>query len=97
MGLSGTSWTGIYTLITFGLLVIAVMAALYAKQQWQIGREQAEDARKAQVEASRPYVVVTIEPSGASQHLFDLVVKNIGQRPALRVCVTLDPSAEARS
>jgi len=91
LGLSGIAWTGIYTLITFGLLVIAVVAALYAKKQWQIGREQAEDARKAQVEASRPYVVVTIEPSGASQHLFDLVVKNIGQRPALRVCVTFDP------
>jgi len=52
-GVSGTAWTGIYTIITFGLLVVAVVAVLYAKKQWQIGREQAEDARTAQVEASR--------------------------------------------
>ena len=78
----------IYTIITFGLLVVAVVAALYAKKQWQIGREQAEDARTAQVEASRPYAVVAIEPSGASRHLFDLTVRNIGQRPALSVSAT---------
>jgi len=90
-GVSATAWTGIYTIITFGLLVVAVVAALYAKKQWQIGREQAEDARTAQVEASRPYVVVAIEPSGASRHLFDLTVRNIGQRPALSVSIALDP------
>lgn len=90
-GVSDTAWTGIYTIITFGLLVVAVVAALYAKKQWQIGREQAENARTAQVEASRPYVVVAIEPSGASRHLFDLTVRNIGQRPALSVSIALDP------
>jgi len=91
LGLPGTAWTGIYTIITFGLLVVAVVAALYAKRQWQIAREQAADARKAQMEASRPYVIVTIEPSGADWHLFDLVVKNIGARPALGVSIALDP------
>ena len=93
-GLSGTAWTAIYAIVTFGLLVVAVVAALYAKKQWQIGRALTEDARMAQVEASRPYVVVAIEPSGASRHLFDLTVKNIGQRPALSVSITLDPPPE---
>ena len=91
LGLSGTAWTAIYTIITCGLLVVAVVAALYAKKQWQIGREQTEDARKARAEGIRPYIVVAIEPSGASRHLFDLTVKNIGQRPALGVSIRLDP------
>lgn len=83
-GLSSTAWTGIYTLITFGLLVVAVVAATYARNQWV-------EARKASREASRPYVIITTEPSGASQQLFDLVVANIGQRPALDVTIKLDP------
>jgi hypothetical protein len=91
LGLPGIAWTGIYTIITFGLLVVTAVAALYAMKQWQIAREQAADARQAQMEASRPYVIVTIEPSGADWHLFDLVVKNIGARPALGVSIALDP------
>lgn len=83
-GLSGTAWTGIYTIITFCLLIVAVVAALYARNQWR-------EARKARVEASRPYVVVSIEPSGVGPQLFDLMVKNIGQRPAINVSITLDP------
>jgi len=83
-GLSSTAWTGIYTLITFGLLVVAVVAAIYARNQWV-------EARKASREASRPYVIVTTEPSGASQQLFDLVVRNIGHRPAMDVTIKLDP------
>lgn len=84
-GLSGTAWTGIYTIITFCLLIVAVAAALYARKQWH-------EARKARVEASRPYVVVTIEPAGVGPQLFDLMVQNIGQRPALDVSITLDPA-----
>jgi len=38
-------------------------------------------------------VILTAEPSRASQHLFDLVVRNIGQRPALAVFIALDPPA----
>lgn len=91
LGMSSTMWTGIYTVITFGLLVVALLAALYARNQWLLTREQAEDARRAILEASRPYVLVTTEASGASQQLFDLVVKNIGQRPALSVSIALDP------
>jgi hypothetical protein len=90
-GLSETAWTAIYAIISFGLFAGAVAAAWYASRQWRTARDQRKDAQKAQVEASRPYVLVTIEPSGASQHLFDIRVKNIGRRPALDVSISLDP------
>ena len=84
MGLSSTAWTGIYTLITAGLLMAAVWAGLYAKRQWTVARDQAK-------ESNRPYVIVTVEASGAGPQLFDLAVKNIGHRPAMDVMVKLDP------
>jgi hypothetical protein len=90
-GLSATAWTGIYTLLTAGLLGVAVVAALYAKRQWNSAREQIKETRKAELEARRPYVIVTVEPSETSRHLFDLVVKTIGQRPAENVSISLEP------
>lgn len=90
-GLSVVAWTAMYTLITFGLLVVAVVAAAYAKRQWAANKDQTEAMRRAQLEASRPYVIVATQPSAASRHLFDLVVRNIGHRPALNVTVQLDP------
>jgi hypothetical protein len=90
-GLSATAWTGIYTLLTAGLVAIAVVAALYAKRQWESARGQVEEMRKAELEGRRPYVIVTVEPSEVSRHLFDLVIRNIGQRPAEVVSISLDP------
>jgi hypothetical protein len=90
-GLSATAWTGIYTLLTAGLLAVAVVAALYAKRQWDSARGQVEEARNAELESRRPYVIVTVEPSEVSRHLFDLVIRNIGQRPAESVSISLDP------
>lgn len=90
-GLSATAWTGIYTLLTAGLLAVAIVAALYAKRQWKIARDQIDEMRKAELESRRPYVIVTVEASKTSRHLFDLVVRNIGQRPAERVSISLDP------
>jgi hypothetical protein len=90
-GLSATAWTGITTLVTAGLLAVAVVSALYAKRQWDTARGQISEARRAELEGRRPYVIVTVEPSGASPVLFDLVVKNIGQRPAEEVSISLDP------
>lgn len=90
-GLSQTAWTGITAVLTAGLLVMAAVAALYAARQLKIAHEEAQESRKAALEASRPYVIVTVEPSGASRQLFDLVVRNIGRRPALRVSITIDP------
>lgn len=90
-GLSGTAWTAIYTLLTAGLLAVAIIAALYAHRQWRISREQAVEARRAQLEAMRPYVIVNAPPMEGAMHLFNLSVKNIGLRPAQNVRVTLDP------
>jgi hypothetical protein len=90
-GLSETAWTGITSLLTAGLLVVAVVAAIYAKRQWDSARAQIEEGRAAELEARRPYVIVTIEPSEVSRMLFDLVVRNIGQRPAVTVSIGLDP------
>lgn len=91
LGLSATGWTAIYTLLTAGLLLVAVLAAWYAKGQWAAARESVEDARRASREATRPYVIVTIEPTATTRTVFDLCVRNIGQRPALDVSVELDP------
>lgn len=96
-GLSTTAWTAIYTLLTAGLLVVAIAAALYARRQWKASREQIVDARRAQLEASRPYVIVTAEATVAAKNLFDLSVKNIGQRPAFNVTLRLDPPPAAAS
>jgi hypothetical protein len=90
-GLSASAWTGIYTLLTAGLFAVAVVAALYAKRQWDSARGQVEETRKAELESRRPYVIVTVEPSEVSRHLFDLVIRNIGQRPAEMVSISLDP------
>lgn len=70
---------------------MAVSAAIYAKRQWQSAREQVGETRAAQWEANRPYVVATVEPAARSRHLFDLVVKDIGRRPAFAVSIQLDP------
>lgn len=83
-GLSSTAWTAFYTLLTAGLLLVAIAAALYA-------RDQVRASRALQREATRPYVVVTVESSPIGWRVLDLVVRNIGQRPAYNVSVTLDP------
>jgi hypothetical protein len=90
-GLTATGWTAIYTVVTAGLFITAIIAAFYAKQQWQASLLAGAEQRKAEREASRPYVVVTVASSLAHPQLFDLVVSNIGRRPAERVSITLDP------
>lgn len=83
-GLSASEWSAGAAVIT---AATAVVAAIYAWWQWR-------DARRAQREATRPYVVVVFEPSAATRQVTDLVVRNSGQRPALDVCVALDPPPE---
>ena len=84
-GLSVTAWTACYTILTAGLLLVAIAAALYARKQVQV-------ARTAQRQASRPYVIVTAEPSPIGWRIMDLVVHNIGERPAYNVKVDLSPA-----
>lgn len=84
-------FTGIYAGLTFLLLLVAIIAAVYAARQWRSAKENVEEQRKAQIEATRPYVTVTVEPGRASMQLFDLIVRNIGQRPAENVRIEIDP------
>lgn len=86
-GLSSTGWTAYYTVLTAGLLLVAIAAALYA-------RKQVEIARASQREASRPYVIVTAESSPIGWRVLDLVIRNIGQRPAYNVKVMLTPEPQ---
>lgn len=90
-GLSTTAWTAIYTIFAALILLTAWCAAWIAWGQWKASREAIEESRRAQIEASRPYVIVTAEPSAASRRLFDLSIRNIGKRPAIDVRVRLDP------
>lgn len=90
-GLSATGWTAIYTLLTAGLLALAFVAAFVASRQWKSGEMAREDARTAAQEASRPYVVVTLEPGLASPHILDVVIRNSGQRPALNTRIHATP------
>lgn len=83
-GLTATGWTAIYTLLTAGLLATAIVAGLYAKRQWTT-------ARDAQTEATRPYVLVTLEPGERSMQEMDFVVRNIGVRPAYNVTIRIEP------
>lgn len=76
-GVSATGWTAIMSMLTLGLLTVAVVAALYAARQVKIAQAQSEESRKAQAEANRPYVIVSIETSQTGPPLFDLAVKNI--------------------
>lgn len=80
-----TQWTAAYTLISAGLLFVAILAAVYARQQ-------VEQAKKVHSETTRPYVIVTAEPGRSSRKVFDLVIRNIGQRPAHDVRIKLDPT-----
>lgn len=86
-GLSATQWTAYYTLLTAGLLLVAIAAALYARNQVQV-------ARAAQRETSRPYVILTAESSPIGWRVMDLVVRNIGQRPAYNVRMLLIPEPQ---
>lgn len=81
--LSHEAWNGVYALLTIGLLITAVAAALYARKQLQA--------------ELRPYVIVWVEESKASPHLFDIAIKNIGRRPAMNVSISLDPPPQRAS
>lgn len=83
-GFTADRWTAAYTLLTAGLLLVAIAAALYA-------RDQVRASHAIQREATRPYVIVTVESSPIGWRVLDLVVRNIGHRPAYNVSLTLDP------
>src|SRR5665254_7587 len=93
LGLTATGWAGIAAIATAAAVLIALLAAWFGWRQLKSVLEQGNDARVAALEASRPYVVVTIEPTEVGRSAMDLVIRNSGQRPAhdVRVRLTPDP------
>ena len=93
LGLTATGWAGIAAIATAAAVLIALLGAWFGWRQLKSVLEQGNDARVAALEASRPYVVVTIEPTEVGQSAMDLVIRNSGQRPAhdVRVRLTPDP------
>lgn len=91
-GLTATHWTAVAALGTAATALIALVTAWLVLRQLHAAREQLTDARRAQAEQERPYVVVSIDSSEASAQLMDLVVENIGRTPARNVRIHLDPS-----
>lgn len=63
---------------------VAVAAGAFAFQQ-------VREARRLREEQSQPYVVAYMEPSAASEHLIDLVVRNFGSTVAVDVRLEIDP------
>ncbi len=67
-----------------GALVVAILAAKYAKGQL-------DEARKVREEQAQPYVTATLEPSPASFRLKDLVLRNLGTTAAYDIQLVSDP------
>jgi hypothetical protein len=57
----------------------------------QAARHQAEQAAQAAIDAARPYVLLSAEPSRHALSFFDLVVENVGAGPAYDVSIVVDP------
>lgn len=102
-------WTAFGTVM---LVVVAIVAALYAKGQLDEARaarlsaskdahelqvKASEDAHQLRLEQIQPNVVLFMEPGGADIHLFDLVLKNFGQTSAIDVRVNFNGAVLHRS
>jgi hypothetical protein len=73
---------------TDGTGLIAIGAAIAAFRAVRESRNLREDQ-------ARPFVVVTLEPSGASRHFLDLVVRNIGRTVAHNVKFSFDKKLQS--
>lgn len=90
-GLTATQWAAVAALGTAATALIAFVTAWLVLGQLRAARRQLTDARSAQAEQERPYVIVFIDTSEASPQLMDLVVQNVGKTPAWNVRIHLDP------
>lgn len=78
LGLDLDEWVGIALLLQ---TVLLAMSAWFVR--WQL-----KQARDAQAEQSRPYVIVDFQQKGG---LLNLIVENIGQTPAFDLRVIFEP------
>ncbi|MFT9774384.1 hypothetical protein ACMZ29_17230 [Brevibacterium casei] len=91
-GLTATEWAATAALATIATALVAAITAFLVLRQLHAAREQLNDARKAQAEQERPYVVVSIDHSEAGSQLMDLVIQNVGKTPARNLRLTFDPA-----
>lgn len=90
-GLTPAGWAAVTAIATVITALTAIGAVCMARTQLGHSLDQLVEARKAQAEAERPYVVVTVEPAVATQLVMELVVRSMGRRPAFGVRISLDP------
>lgn len=83
-GLDATAWAALAALGTFGLVLVASITAVAAFHQ-------VRESRRIREEQTRPYVVVSVEPSPASRQLLDVVIRNVGSTPAIGTRIEIEP------
>lgn len=84
-----TDWiTAIATGVT---ALVAGVALVFAWLQVREARRARNQAGAAELERAQPHVVMWMEPSSASQVLFDIVIRNFGPTEARNITLTLDP------
>lgn len=101
-GLTPAGWAAVTAFATitaavgaFGTLIVAIVAARYAKGQLKSAGQQLDVMQQTREDETRPYVVVDVEPSEAEFILVNLVVQSIGRTAAHNVRVTFDPPLES--
>src|ERR1700678_1127195 len=68
--------------------IVAIGAAVVA--YWAV-----KESKQLREDQARPFVVVTLEPSGASRHFLDLVVRNHGKTVAHDVQFSFDKELQS--
>ncbi|KQX76050.1 hypothetical protein [Aeromicrobium sp. Root472D3] len=84
LGLTNDTWDVVGVLATSGALVITAIAAGIAAWQLFI-------SRGTRLDQSRPYVMVTLEPSPTIFNAIEILVRNAGAGPAHDVRISVDP------
>ncbi|MFC9517530.1 hypothetical protein ACFTSD_17535 [Nocardiaceae bacterium NPDC056970] len=73
-------------------VVVAVVALRFAKGQVQEAANSRDQARALADEVAQPYVVAYLEPSPASEDIYDLVIKNFGSTGAADIRLWVSPT-----
>jgi hypothetical protein len=82
--LTGGWWDAIGAVATSVAVIVGGGAAWAAVRQ--LGQ-----SKQARLDQARPYVLVTVEPSAADQHILEIVIRNVGAGPAKNVRMSVDP------
>jgi hypothetical protein len=87
-GLSATGWTAVTAL---GAVVTGLVALGAGVVAWF----QLKEAKGLREEESRPYVVVSVEPSPAGMIALDIVIRNLGRTVAKNCRITTTPTLKS--